>query len=252
MIDLNLINLFNLLQRMNICGLSICNSMILKRYGCHFSIRAVNFCSLETFRQQSSILPVTFKENLLKQQFSTSPIVNKKTKIRKQIKNKNLKKDPNFNPWEIRTDSHLNKFLNKKVKRTRDIELWTGIKLEELANQLQLSVDDVMEVILSLKNVNTDYIQSEKSEISDKFIWRQLANQLHFKYKIVENPNLKQEKVVIDKDVYKDDPANEEDMVGRPPVVTIMGHIDHGKTSLLDYLRFANTSVIMPRNVAFQ
>ena len=46
-----------------------------------------------------------------------------------------------------------------------------------------------------------------------------------------------EEKVDVIEELLKEDEEDEADMVSRPPVVCVMGHVDHGKTSLLDAIR---------------
>ena len=43
-------------------------------------------------------------------------------------------------------------------------------------------------------------------------------------------------------ELLKEDEEDEADLVKRPPVVCVMGHVDHGKTSLLDAIREANVT----------
>ena len=204
------------------------------RIGLCFQYRNIPIGVFKCNSAQHSILPTSTNNHQEMKFLSVSASLNGKT--RKQVKNKNLKKDPKFFNY-MKIGSYTDKYLQKNVKKSRDLDLWIGITLEQLSQQLELDVDDVMEVILSLNQVNTDYIDSEKSEIKNTEIFKELGKRLHFKYRIVKNPDNNQEKTVVDKDVYKDPAPAESELVGRPPVITIMGHIDHGKTSLLDHLR---------------
>ena len=52
----------------------------------------------------------------------------------------------------------------------------------------------------------------------------------------------KEEKVDVVQELLKEDPEDESTMVSRPPVVCVMGHVDHGKTSLLDAIRKTNVT----------
>ena len=52
----------------------------------------------------------------------------------------------------------------------------------------------------------------------------------------------KEKKINVIEELLREEEEDEKDMVSRPPVICVMGHVDHGKTSLLDAIRQSNVT----------
>ena len=114
----------------------------------------------------------------------------------------------------------------EREKIVRDVQVPEAIVVSELANRMAERVAEVVKSLMKMGMMVTQN-QSIDADTAELIIEE-------FGHKIVR---------VSDADV--EDVINEvedadEDLQPRPPVITIMGHVDHGKTSLLDALRQAN------------
>ena len=127
----------------------------------------------------------------------------------------------------------------KKKRRRRDeegegmaegprvIEVQDSMTVEELANAIDLSVNDI---ILDLMDQD---VLATKNHSLDIEVIRQLVD----KYGVEVRSVIPEEELLMAED--EDDPAT---LVPRAPVITVMGHVDHGKTSFLDVVREANVA----------
>ena len=121
-----------------------------------------------------------------------------------------------------------NKAIDKqKIFKLEEITIPETITVKDLAAELKKTTAEVIKKLLGygvMATINNEIDFDTASLIADEF-----------GVKVNKKETITEEDILFD-----DSEDKEEDLVSRPPVVVVMGHVDHGKTSLLDAVKKTN------------
>ena len=115
-------------------------------------------------------------------------------------------------------------FIKPAAAVNRDVVIGETISVADLANKMAVKGSEVIKTMMKMGAMATI------NQVLDQETAQLVAEEMGHKV-ILRRENELEEQVMNDRD------TSDEMAVSRAPVVTIMGHVDHGKTSLLDYIR---------------